>query len=103
MPAIDGSAFTPVAPEAGTMTGTTLEDVERSLDRATDLETEEAVSVLRTARQDLANLGNDPDVDEQRRRELEDRLDQRIREVENRDAYDSGLGAAMNPDEDEAP
>ena len=85
------------------MTGTTLEDVERSLDRAKDLETEEAVSVLRTARQDVADLGNDPDVDEQRRQELEERLEQRIREVKERDAYDSGLGAAMNPEEDEAP
>ncbi|MXV64607.1 hypothetical protein GS429_21525 [Natronorubrum sp. JWXQ-INN-674] len=85
------------------MTNTTLEDVERSLDRATDLETEEAVAVLRTARQDIEDLGSDPDVDEQRRRQLEERLDQRIREVKNRDAYDSGLGAAMNPDDDEAP
>ena len=85
------------------MTDTTLEDVERSLDRATDLETEEAVSVLRTARQDVRDLGNDPDVDEQRRQELEERLDQRIREVKERDAYDSGLGASMNPEDDEAP
>ncbi|WP_247002969.1 hypothetical protein [Halosolutus gelatinilyticus] len=85
------------------MTRTTLEDVERSLDRAADLDAEEAVSVLRTAREDLRALGNDPDVDEKRREELEERLRQRIREVENRDAYDSGLGAAMNPDEDDAP
>lgn len=85
------------------MPDTTLEDVERSLDRAADLETEEAVSVLRTARQDVEALGNDPDVDEARRRELAERLEQRIREVKESDAYDSGLGAAMNPDEDEAP
>ncbi|WP_126662397.1 hypothetical protein [Haloterrigena salifodinae] len=85
------------------MTETTLEDVERSLDRATDLETDEAVSVLRTARQDIENLGNDPDVDEGRRQELEERLDQRIREIKERDAYDSGLGAAMNPEDDDAP
>ncbi|APX97947.1 hypothetical protein [Natronorubrum daqingense] len=85
------------------MTETTLEDVERSLDRATELETEEAVSVLRTARQDLEDLGTAADVDEQRRQELEDRLDQRIREVKNRDAYDSGLGSAMNPEDGDAP
>ncbi|MFP8952044.1 hypothetical protein ACLI4Z_03590 [Natrialbaceae archaeon A-arb3/5] len=85
------------------MTETTLEDVERSLNRATELETDEAVSVLRTAREDLRDLGENPDVDEQRRRELTDRLDQRIREVKNRGAYDSGLGAAMNPDDDDAP
>ena len=85
------------------MTDTTLEDIERNLDRATDLEEEEALSVLRTTRQDLADLDTAADVDEERRRELEDRLDQRIRQVEERDAYDSGLGASMNPDEDEAP
>lgn len=85
------------------MTDTTLEGVERALDRATDLETEAAVSVLRTARQDLERLGTEADVDEQRRQALEDRLEQRIREVEERDAYDSGLGAAMNPEDDEAP
>ncbi|WP_226039610.1 hypothetical protein [Natrinema sp. DC36] len=85
------------------MTETTLAGVERALDRADDLETEEAVSVLRTARQDLRNLGTDADVDEQRRQELEDRLEQRIREVTERDAYDGGLGAAMNPTEDDAP
>lgn len=85
------------------MTETTLEDVERSLDRATELETEEAVSVLRTARQDVEDLGSNPEVDEQRRQELEERLEQRIREVKERDAYDSGLGAAMNPEDDEAP
>ena len=85
------------------MTGTTLEDVERSLDRATDLETEDAVSVLRTAREDLQALGNDPDVDEERRQDLEQRLEQRIRQVQERDAYDSALGAAMNPEDDDAP
>ncbi|RQG92108.1 hypothetical protein [Natrarchaeobius chitinivorans] len=85
------------------MTHTTLEDVERSLDRATELETAEAVAVLRSAREDLRDLGTDPDVAEERRRALENRLDQRIREVKNRDAYDSGLGSAMNPDEDDAP
>lgn len=87
----------------GPVTDLTLEDVERQLNRATDLETEEAVSVLRTAREDLRALDNDPDVDEQRRQALEERLDQRIREVQNRDAYDSGLGASMNPEEDDAP
>ncbi|MFC4439596.1 MULTISPECIES: hypothetical protein [Natrialbaceae] len=85
------------------MTDTTLDDIERNLDRATDLEADEAVSVLQTARQDLEALGTDADVDEARRRALEERLDQRIREVQERDAYSSGLGAAMNPEEDDAP
>ncbi|ELZ11481.1 MULTISPECIES: hypothetical protein [Natrialba] len=86
-----------------TMTDTTLDDIARQLDRATELEDEEAIAVLRTAREDLQALGNDPDTDEDRRTELVTRIEQRLREVENRDAYDSGLGAAMNPDEDEAP
>ncbi|QLG49363.1 hypothetical protein [Natrinema halophilum] len=85
------------------MTETTLADVERALDRATDLEAEEAVAVLRTARQDLENLGGDPQIDEERRQALQTQLEQRIREVTERDAYDSGLGSAMNPTEDDAP
>ncbi|PCR90852.1 hypothetical protein [Natrinema ejinorense] len=85
------------------MTEPTLTDVERALDRAAGLETAEAVSVLRTARQDVRDLANNPDVDEERRQELETRLEQRIREVKERDAYDSGLGSAMNPAEDDAP
>lgn len=92
-----------LAVERQSMADSTLDDVRRALDRATELQDDEALSVLRTAREDLKALGNDADVDEERRRELVDRVDQRIREVENRDDYDSGLGAAMNPDEDEAP
>jgi len=85
------------------MTNTTLEDVERTLERATDLETDAALSTLRTARMELDDLSNDPHTDEDRRQKLADTLDQRLREVENRDAYDGDLGAAMNPDEQDAP
>lgn len=84
------------------MTNTTLEDVERTLERATDLETDAALSTLRTARMELDDLSNDPHTDEDRRQKLADTLDQRLREVENRDAYDGDLGAAMNPDEQDA-
>lgn len=98
-----GDPFNTPLVEGTHVTDLTLEDVERQLNRATDLETEEAVSVLRTARRDLEALSNDPDVDEGRRQELEERVQQRIREVKERDAYDSGLGAAMNPEEDDAP
>ena len=101
--AIPGVPFNTPLVKVTLVTDLTLEDVERQLNRATDLETEEAVSVLRSARADLEALGNDPDVDEERRRALEDRLQQRIREVEERDAYDSGLGSAMNPEDDDAP
>jgi hypothetical protein len=82
------------------MTGTTLDDVEDDLERATELETEEALSVLRAAKRDLDALD---DVDEERREALEDRLDQRLRAVDERDAYDGNLGASMNPDDDDAP
>ncbi|SIR97842.1 hypothetical protein [Natronorubrum thiooxidans] len=85
------------------MPETTLADVQHSLDRAIDLETEAAVDELRTARQNLAALEGEPAVDEARRRELATTLEQRIREVRNRDAYDSELGAAMNPEEEDAP
>lgn len=85
------------------MTETTLEDVERSLEQATGLESDEAVSELRNARKDLEALASDPDVDQKRRRELAERVDQRIRQVTDRDAYDSELGAAMNPEDDDAP
>jgi len=84
------------------MTETTLADVERALDRADDLETE-AVSVLRTARHDLRDLGTNADVDEQRRQELEGDSSSGSARVTERDAYDGGLGAAMNPTEDDAP
>ncbi|QCW03241.1 hypothetical protein [Natrinema pallidum] len=85
------------------MTDPTLADAERALDRAADLETEAAISVLRTARQDVQALSTEPDIDEDRRQELETRLEQRLREVSERDAYDGGLGSAMSPSEDDAP
>ncbi|SDC33643.1 hypothetical protein [Natrinema hispanicum] len=85
------------------MTDPTLATVERALDRAADLETEDAVAVLQAARDDVRTLADDSEVDEDRRQELATRLDQRLREVTERDAYDSGLGAAMNPTEDDAP
>ncbi len=85
------------------MTDTTLEDVEHTLDRATDLEAEAAVDELRTAKGELEALEYDSDVDQDRRQELATTLEQRIREVKNREAYDSAFGAAMNPDDEDAP
>ncbi|QFU82467.1 hypothetical protein [Natronorubrum aibiense] len=85
------------------MTDTTVEDIEHTLDRATDLEADAAVDELRTAKRELEALETDPSVDDDRRKALENRLEQRIREVKNRDAYDSELGAAMNPKDEDAP
>ncbi|WP_207591920.1 hypothetical protein [Halomontanus rarus] len=85
----------------------TLEEIEADLDRATDLEAEAAVDLLRSARADLRDgrieVEESDDIDDNRREQLEHRLDQRIKEIENRDAYGSGLGSAMNPEDDEAP
>ncbi|MCU4974402.1 hypothetical protein OB955_16890 [Halobacteria archaeon AArc-m2/3/4] len=95
------------------MSDRTLEEIEADLDRATDLETEAAVDLLQSARADLRagrvrHEGDDEseegdEIDTDRRESLEHRLDQRIREIENRDAYSGGLGSAMNPEDDEAP
>lgn len=85
------------------MTDTTLDDVERNLGRVEDLEQEEAISVLQTAKRDLEAMSTDGNVDEERRQALEDRLDQRMREIEERDAYDGNVGEAMNPEDHDAP
>lgn len=85
------------------MTDTTLDDVERNLGRVEDLEQEEAISVLQTAKQDLEAMSTDADVDEERRQALEDRLNQRLREIKERDAYDGNVGEAMNPEDHDAP
>ncbi|AHG00462.1 hypothetical protein HALLA_18335 [Halostagnicola larsenii XH-48] len=86
------------------MTDRTLADVESDLERAATLETGAAVDLLERARRDLEELAGDPGVDQDHRRTLENRLEQRVRELRNRDAYDGGdFGAAMNPDEDDAP
>ncbi|SFS64423.1 hypothetical protein [Halostagnicola kamekurae] len=86
------------------MTDRSLPDIESDLERAADLETGAAVELLERARRDLAELADDPGVDQDHRRTLENRLEQRMRELRNRDAYDGGdFGAAMDPDEDNAP
>lgn len=86
------------------MTDRTLTDVESDLERATDLESGAAVDLLERAYRDLEELADEPSVDEEHRRTLESRLEQRVRELRNRDAYDGGdFGAAMQPDEEDAP
>ncbi|MFC4248507.1 hypothetical protein ACFOZ7_16480 [Natribaculum luteum] len=85
------------------MTDATLEAVEDALGRATDLEDEAAVDLLCAARRDVRALENDASVDEKRRRALENRVQQRLREVSEREAYDTDVGAATKPDEENAP
>lgn len=78
----------------------TLEAIEDDLERASELETGAALEVLEDARVKLRRL---EDVDAERRAEIDHRLEQRLREVGERDAYDGGLGSAMNPEDDDAP
>lgn len=95
------------------MSDRTVDEIEAALERATDLEAEAALDLLRSARADLRDgrveaegegEGEKSDeIDDERRESLEHRLDQRIKEIENRDAYSGGLGSAMNPEDDEAP
>lgn len=85
------------------MTDPTLNDVEQRLEQATERDTEDAIATLETAREEIAALESDPDVDESRRGAIADRIDQRLREVTDRDAYGSDLGAAMNPEDEDAP
>lgn len=80
-----------------------LDSVEEDLERATELDEREAIELLRSAKREVKAARDDPSVDPDRREELRNRLDQRIREIGERDAYDGGLGAAMNPEDDEAP
>ncbi|OVE83863.1 hypothetical protein [Natronolimnobius baerhuensis] len=85
------------------MTESPLEEIERQLNRATELETEDAMTLIRETQDRLESLEGDSSVDAKRRTELEERVQQRLRAVSERDAYDGGLGSAMNPTDDDAP
>lgn len=88
--------------EAGD-TSPALEGIEDDLDRAAELDEETAIELLRSAKRELKAARDDPSVDDDARERLTRRVEQRIREIDERDAYDGGLGAAMNPEDDEAP
>ena len=83
-------------------TSPTVAGIEDDLERATELDDEEAIDVLREARRDVRELRS-ADVDEEKRNALETRIEQRLRQVGERDQYDSGMGSAMNPDDEDAP
>ena len=85
------------------MTDAPRTSVEEALDRARDLPAEEALTILRSAKEDLDALEARDELGPTERRTLEDRLNQRIRQIDERDAYDSGLGASMEPEEEDAP
>lgn len=87
------------------MTADPLAAVRTALDRAEELEEAAAIDRLESARRELEAVRADDavDVDEETLRSLEDRLDQHRRAVRERDAYDGSLGAATDPDEEDAP
>ena len=85
------------------MTSDAFTRAETALERAADLEAETALDALERARRHLQEVADDPSVDQERRNELETQIEQRIRQVKDRDAYDAGMGAAMNPEDDDAP
>lgn len=76
--------------------------VEDALDRAEDLPADEAESLLRSAAADLEALRERNAVDDETADALENRLSQRMRAIEERDAYGGELGSALNPDEEDA-
>ena len=79
-----------------------LAAVENALERAQSLPADEATALLRSARADL-EAARDRDVVDESVDALESRLDQRLREIDERDAYDGGMGAAMEPEDEDAP
>lgn len=108
-----------------------LESIEAALEDARALDDERAIAILREAHQSVRHLGDEADsadaadrhgaespdqgaddvatIDLENddpaavREALETRLEQRIRAIKQRDAYDGGMGAAMNPEDDDAP
>ena len=95
----------PADPGVTTMSDTdiTIDTVESKLDRVKDADRHEALELLRSARSDLETLDADGSVDDAKVGSLATHVDQRIREVQERDEYSGGMGAAMNPESDEAP
>lgn len=95
------------------MTDRTVDDVESVLARARDADDADALDLLRDAREDVRRLRAESTATDRQDRldDLETRIDQHVAAVRNRDAYDarSGAssdgeqGAAMEPDDENAP
>ena len=79
--------------------------VRDALERATEAEGETADRLLAEASQAVERLRADDDANDDRVAELAAEVDQRLRERSERDAYDGGApeGAAMNPEDEDAP
>ena len=83
------------------MTDVTIETIESKLEHSKDADQSEALELLRSAKADLEAV--DRPADDETVGSLATRIDRRLREVERRDEYSGGMGAAMNPESDEAP
>jgi hypothetical protein len=87
------------------VTDADLDAVRSKLARATDAADDEATRLLADARDDIDDLRDENAVDEERLDALAAAVNQRLRERSERDAYDGGApeGAAMNPEDEDAP
>lgn len=82
-----------------------LDAVRAALERASETDRDEAARLLAGASQAVERLRADDDADDGRVQTLAADVDQRLRELSERDAYDGGApeGAAMNPEDEDAP
>ena len=91
------------------MPAPTIAAVEAALARARDLPDDAAAETLQAAREDLESIrargavDDEHTIDDERAEDLVNRVEQRLREVDERDHYGGGLGAAMEPDDEDAP
>lgn len=81
-----------------------LDEIEATLSDAIDItDDERANERLEGAREELRELRETGEVDEERADELETRIDQRLRGVEERENYEvDAMGAARSPDDENA-
>lgn len=82
-----------------------VDSVETKLERAIEADDDEAARLLAAARDEVDALREAGDVDDERLDALAGELDQRLRERSESDAYGGGApeGAAMNPEDEDAP
>ncbi|WP_121821691.1 hypothetical protein [Halostella salina] len=82
-----------------------IDGVESKLARAAEADKAEARRLLTAARAEIGRLRERGDADPDRLDALETDVEQRLRAVGERDAYDgAGVdGAAANPDDEDAP
>jgi hypothetical protein len=87
------------------MSQPSIEDIEAEVERASAVDSEEEEAAgLTAARSDLRRLREEGGADADRLDELEARIDERLRELSREDEYAAdSLGAAMEPDEEDAP